>query len=119
VDKLDDAGKVYVFDLDGNLLTTITSPMPKAEAFFGCEGGVTIFQDMIIIGEYGADGESKAEGRAYVFAKDGNLLETLKAPEPSENAMYGEYVYAGRDVFAVYELGTVQGEYGAGRVMRF
>jgi len=117
VDTLNRAGKVYVYDLDGNLLTTIVSPMPEAEAYFG--GVVAIREDTIIISEYWADGGSKDEGRVHVFDKEGNLLETIQAPEPTEDVEFGAYIFVSGETIVVYESGTVQGESNAGRVYFF
>ena len=57
--------------------------------------------DLILVGEPSADGGSKDEGRVYVFDPEGNLLETLSAPEPTQGADFGNLVVVRGEIIAV------------------
>jgi len=91
----------YVFDSEGNLLTTLQSSEPD-NINFGWS--VDISEDIIVVGESLADvdGNSGA-GRAYIFDTDGNLLTTLQAPTPEENAEFGFAVAVSGDTVVVGE----------------
>ena len=114
VGSLTRAGKVHVFTLDGTFLMTIISPTPEAHSFFG--GVVALCEDISLIGENGADGDSEDEGRVHVYDKEGNYLETLHAPETAEDSEYGAYVYSGGEWIAVFERGSEGGKHAAGKV---
>jgi len=94
-------GSVYIFNSEGNLLTTLQSPEPD-NINFGWS--VAISGDILVVGESFAevDGKSKA-GRAYIFDTDGNLLTTLQAPAPEENAEFGIAVDLCGDIVVVGE----------------
>jgi len=94
-------GSVYVFDSEGNHLATLQSPEPTNTNF---GWSVAINEDIIVVGESFADvdGNSKA-GRVYIFDTDGNLLTTLQAPTPEENAEFGNAVAIGGDIVVVGE----------------
>ena len=60
--------------------------------------------DTVVIGESGADVEGKIiAGRAYIFDSDGNLLETLQAPEPESGAHFGGSVAVSGETVVVGE----------------
>jgi len=109
VEGLSKAGRAHIFDTDGNLLATLQSPDPEANAMFGSQ--VDTSGDLILVGEPGANGESMDEGRAYVFDPEGNLLATLSAPEPTLRTEFGNLVFVKGEIIVV-------GEYGATKVGR-
>lgn len=96
------AGKVYVFDLDGNLKATLHAPTPQRRAEFG--KSVAISGDIVVVGEYLAhvDGKLKA-GKAYIFDSDGNLQATLQSPEPVLVGTFGRNVAISNDTVVVTE----------------
>jgi hypothetical protein len=100
------AGRAHVFDTDGNLLVTLQSPEPEAYAMFGSK--VDTSGDLILVGEPSADGESNDEGRAYVFDTEGNLLETLSAPEPTARTEFGSRVFVKGEIIVVGEYGAIK-----------
>ena len=107
VDGISKAGKVYIFDYDGTLLTTLKSPTPEEDAEFGVT--VAISEDIIVVGEYKSDGEFKDEGKAYVFDLDGILLKTLQSPKPREYAHFGQSVDVSGNTIIVGEPQTETG----------
>ena len=106
VDGLSKAGRAHVFDTDGTLLVTLQSPEPEAYAQFGSK--VDTSGDLILVGEPSADGESNDEGRAYVFDTEGNLLETLSAPEPTARTEFGSRVFVKGEIIVVGEYGAIK-----------
>jgi len=118
VDGIANAGRVYLFDSDGNYLRTLQAPEPEEAAHFG--RWVDISGDKIAIGEYRADVETINEGRAYLFDTDGNRLATLQAPEPEVGAYFGWAVAVYGDTVVVAERNAeVEGLSQAGKVYIF
>ena len=73
VDGIDQAGKVHIYNTDGEYLRTLLSPNPDTNAWFGRD--VAISGDIIVVGEYQAHiNPSMREGKAHVFNIDGTLL---------------------------------------------
>ena len=109
------AGRVYLYDREGNHLRTIQAPEPQEAAHFG--SWVDISGDKIAIGEWKADIETINEGRAYLFDTDGNLLATLQAPEPEPGAYFGWAVAVYDDTVVVAARNAeVEGLSQAGKV---
>jgi len=98
------AGRAHIFDVDGNLLASLQSPKPEAYAMFGWS--VDTSGDFVLVGEPYANGESFDEGRVYVFDAEGNLLETLSAPEPTLGTKFGDSVLVKGEIIVVGELGS-------------
>jgi len=98
------AGRAHIFDFDGNLLASLQSPEPEAYAMFGWS--VDTSGDLVLVGEPYANGESFDEGRVYVFDAEGNLLETLSAPEPTLGTNFGDSVLVKGEIIVVGELGS-------------
>jgi hypothetical protein len=118
VDGISGAGRVYIFDTDGNLLTTLQAPTPEENAEFG--NAVAISGDTVVVGEHRADVEVINEGRAYVFDLDGNLLATLQSPTPGAAASFGWSVAISGDTIVIGEpKAEVEGKLKAGRVHIF
>jgi hypothetical protein len=112
------AGKVYVFDIDGNLLATLQSPEPEDNAVFGTSLATT--GDIVIVGMPVGDVVEINEGSAYVFDLDGNLLATLQSVEPKEDAEFGYPVRVDGDIIVVGEyLADLDEASRAGRVYVF
>jgi hypothetical protein len=72
----EDAGAAYLFDLAGNLLTTITNPTPASGSFGSSVAAVGV--DRLLIGA----GSLASAGAAYLFDLAGNLLTTFMNPAP-------------------------------------
>jgi len=111
-------GSVYIFDSEGNFLTTLKSPEQEASTNFGWT--VAISENIIVVGESKADvdGNSVA-GRAYIFDTDGNLLTTLQAPAPEENAEFGIAVAISGDTVVVGESKADVEAFNEGRAYVF
>ncbi len=115
VDGNSKAGRAYIFDAEGNLVKTLQSPEPEANAEFG--GEVAVSEDIIAVGEYNADVEVLNEGKAFMFDSEGNLLSTLQSPEPRIGAKFGWSVALSKGIALVGEPeATVEGHSKAGKV---
>ena len=111
-------GSVYVFDSEGNLLTTLKSPEPEASGIFGWSAAIS--EDIVVVGDSFTEvnGNTKA-GRAYIFDTDGNLLTTLQAPAPEENAEFGNAVTISGDTVVVGESKADVETFSEGRAYVF
>lgn len=73
------AGCVYLFDLGGTLLTTITNPTPAAEDGFG-ETLAAVAPDRFLVGVSQDDTAGTDAGIAYLYNSQGRLLATVSNP---------------------------------------
>ncbi len=100
------AGAAYLFDANGALLLTLTSPVPRPAAGFG-RSVATVGNDRLLIGEPGGAGG----GAVHLFRTNGALLATLTNPDPPGNDIFGVSVAAvGNDRILV---GASQDDAGA------
>jgi len=104
LDEEIDAGKVYLYDIEGSLVSILVSPNPDSDNKFGISSD--IYEDKIIVGESADIGELEWAGLAHIFDSEGNLLKTLQAPNPEAGEHYGASgVAIGRDRILVSEHG--------------
>jgi plastocyanin len=131
------AGKVYIFDLDGNLKTTLQSPDPYSFDWANFESSDPYYDswgydgnfgfstdgsgDIIVVGEPFTLVEDKiGAGKAFIFDSDGNLLKTLQSPEPQELSGFGYRVAVKEDIVVVSEYyAEVEGHIRAGKAYIF
>ena len=116
VDGIDDAGKVHIYNTDGEYLRTLLSPNPDTNAWFGRD--VAISGDIIVVGElFGDIAPGLNEGKAYVFNVDGTLIQNLTAPDPSPRGAFGLDVDIQDDIIVVGECwAMVEGNSDSGRL---
>ena len=74
VDDLDDAGYVFVYDTDGNMISMIHSPDPQQRGGFGGanlpRNSISISGNRILVGEFGANLEGvTGAGRVHIIEK--------------------------------------------------
>ena len=97
------AGKLHIYNTEGDYLRTLLSPNPDTHAWFGRD--VAISGDIIVVGEqFGDIAPGLNEGKAYVFNIDGTLLQTLTAPEPTPRGAFGRTVDIQDDIIVVCEV---------------
>lgn len=110
------AGRAYIYDINGVLLHTLESPNPKLSGRFG--DSVSIYGDRIVVGEWDADvNPGQYEGRAYVYDVEGDLLQSLTAPDPCPRAAFGLDLDIEGDYIVVGECWVSSGDLGqVGRV---
>jgi predicted NAD-dependent protein-ADP-ribosyltransferase YbiA (DUF1768 family) len=98
------AGRAHIFDAEGNLLASLQSPEPEANAMFG--SSVDTSGDLVLVGEPYANGESIDEGRVYVYNTEGNLLKTLSSPELTLGTEFGNLVCVEGEIIVVGASGA-------------
>lgn len=83
------AGAVYLFNTNGDLLTTMTNPSPSSEGFG--RALTVVSADKILIGAPGYDYSVSApnSGAAYLFSTNGALLLTFTNPVPAFGDNFG------------------------------
>lgn len=86
-DDFSDAGKVYVYNTDGTLISTLQSPSPGYGDVFGTR--FDLLEDTIIIGSAPDIGDLKWAGMVHVFTTDGTLQYTLQSQEPKQGGRFG------------------------------
>ncbi len=101
VDDFLDAGKVYIYDVDGTLISALQSPDPGNVYNFGWR--LDLFGDIIIIKEKLADVDGLRDaGKAHVFTTDGTYRMTLQSPEPRQGGNFGT-AGINEDITVIYE----------------
>ena len=80
-------GKVYLFDLEGRLLQTITDPDPYTQDLFGYS--LAVSQDHIMIGSPSHINNKVQSGSAYVFDSSGNKLLVMTNPDNENADLFG------------------------------
>ena len=91
-DGVAESGRVYIFDLSGQLLATITNPSPTVTAWLGVTLAV-LDEERFLVGEWGTD---SSKGVVHVFDYDGALLGSTPNPQGAAN----DYASAGLAVSA-------------------
>ena len=82
-------GEVYVFDVQGNPLTTLNSPSPDADDRFGWQVA-GLGADRILVGAPRDTPDGVVEvGAVYLFDVTGTLLATVTNPTPAGQERFG------------------------------
>ena len=86
-DKGTDAGKVEMFDLNGNYIKTIYSKQPAASDQFGisCAIGSTF----MLIGSWYDDDKGTNAGKVEMFDLNGTYIKTIYSNQPAAGDMFG------------------------------
>jgi len=102
VEGLQTAGKAYIFDYEGNPVATLQSPEPQELVYFGFP--LDVSGEIVVVNEWRATVEGKdLAGRAHIYDTEGNYKAILQAPEPEENAMFGNSLAVSGNIIAVGE----------------
>lgn len=106
-DGVAESGRVYIFDLSGQLLATITNPSPTYTAWLGVTLAV-LDQQRFLVGEWGSDA---SKGVVHVLDYDGVLLGSTPNPQVAANdyASAGIAVSAGGAAWVGAPLNRPQG----------
>lgn len=95
------AGKVYIYDFDGNLVNTLESENPGQDMKFGTR--IHIIEDMLMISEIHFGHDSRGHGKLHIYDLDGNYKQTLHQPEGDDSTFFGSYVSKIGDELLVVE----------------
>jgi hypothetical protein len=109
------AGKVYVYDVDGTLISTLKSPTPGNNDNFGYR--FDVLEDTIMVGEVSdIDGLSWA-GRVHVFTADGTLQQSLQSEEPKHAGYFGvSSIAVNEEIMVITETGAETEPGTAGKI---
>ena len=88
IDYFERAGRVYLYDVDGELLYLLESPIPVTGGLFGFS--VAINDNYIAVGEPRANGKYPLEGAVHIYNLDGEYVETLFSPLGESNSEFGK-----------------------------
>ena len=106
IGDIEEAGKVYVFDIDGTLLTFLQSPDPKAKGDFGNE--VSIYSDGILVAEIGGMEHGFIHpGCVYVYTHEGVYLRNVTSPAMKPEGCFGQSLITNDEYIVVGEPGTI------------
>jgi hypothetical protein len=83
-----EAGAAHLFDLNGNLLLTITNPFPQINDQFGFSVAA-VGNDRFLIGANHDDTLVNNAGAAYLYDLQGTLLGTFLNPVADDNGQFG------------------------------
>jgi hypothetical protein len=82
-----DAGAVYRYDLNGNLVGVINNPSGKSGENFGL--AIAALEDHVLIGADSVAKGTSPVGAAYLFSPSGSLVNTFANPAASRNDDFG------------------------------
>jgi len=113
------AGRIHLYDPQGNYLKYLESPSPRSIGKFGQT--VKVGQGLILVGEYGDTSRyAIGNGTVYAFDYSGNHLFTLQAPEPENQAIFGHSIALSEELIILGEpWATVDDKHRAGQVHVF
>jgi len=104
VEDIENAGKVYIFDSEGVLLTTIQSPEPEIMAAFGCK--LCLYRDILLVTECLKDDQGFVDaGVVHIFDSEGDFLRTIHSPSPINGGLLGCSIDANDEFILVGESG--------------
>ncbi len=86
-----DHGRVFLFDREsGRLQRVLESPDPRTNEYFGW--ALAGDAELLVVGALGRGTTQPDAGVVYLYAKTGEFLRTLEAPEPGKGDRFGEAV---------------------------
>ncbi|MBA7666371.1 hypothetical protein ES703_74451 [subsurface metagenome] len=97
------AGKVYIYDSEGVLLTDIQSPELTIGAVFGSD--LCTYRDILLVMELRADQGFINAGVVQVFNSEGDFLKTIHSPSPANVGAFGLSIDANDEFILVGECG--------------
>jgi hypothetical protein len=109
-----DAGKIYVYDFNGNLITTHQSPEPGPGDNFGYRIDA---HDGVLVAYEVADYDGKSEvGKVHVFESDGALQYTLQPQELYSGLGFGMTVAIGEEILLISDNSVEMAPFASGKV---
>jgi hypothetical protein len=97
-----DAGTVYLYDLSGTLVATVTNPTPTDTDLFGCSIA-SVGSDGLVIGAYGNDAGASGAGSVYLYDipggthADGVIADGVRPGAITASMLDTRYIRAGGD----------------------
>jgi hypothetical protein len=104
VEDLREAGKAYVFNTDGTLLTILQSPDPMAYGWFGSE--IALSRNSILVAEIGGMEQGFLHsGSVYEYTYEGVYLRNVTSPAMKPEGCFGKSLIANEEFILVGEPG--------------
>lgn len=97
------AGRVYVYDVEGNLLFNLTSPQPRTYGYYGYS---KVRGDVIAVSDHKAKVVWGSEGLTHLYNIEGELITSIQSPEPVIEGDFGTQKDIQGDLIAISELGA-------------
>jgi len=105
VEDMEYAGKVYIYDSEGVLLTTIQSPEPETEGGFGSE--ICLYRDIMLVAEAYVNDQGLLDvGVVHIFDSEGDFLRTIRSPSPIDIGAFGWSIDANDEFVLITEPGN-------------
>ena len=84
----DRAGRVHLFDADGQYIKSFQEPEPEMGACFGWK--VDTHGERIVVSSNNADvDEMDDTGEAFIYDAQGNIIKSIASPNPGTGNQYG------------------------------
>jgi hypothetical protein len=97
------AGRVCVYDVEGNLLFNLTSPQPRTYGYYGYS---KVRGDVIAVSDHKAKVVWGSEGLTHLYNLEGELITSIQSPEPVIEGDFGTQKDIQGDLIAISELGA-------------
>ena len=112
------AGRVYVYDMEGDLLRVLEPPDPFDGGLYGFS--VAVNDEYIAVGEPRANGVDPLEGAVHIYSLDGEYIETIYSPLGESNSEFGKSLCFSDNKLYVGQPGaSVNLMINAGRVIEY
>ncbi len=120
VDGFEGAGKIYVYDIEGNLVNTLQSPEPKTMNTFGfyieSTASFDVHEGLLIAYDGVAVDEVKDAGKIRVYDALDDLLFTIVPENPLITNYFGNAITIGDEIILISDLGKPLTPIGVGQV---
>jgi len=118
IEDYDRAGRVYVYNMNGELLYVLEPPEPIDGGLYGFS--VAVNNEYIAVGEPRANGVDPLEGAVHIYNLDGEYVETIYSPLGESNSEFGKSLCFSDGMLYVGQPGaSVNLMINAGRVIEF
>lgn len=99
-----DSGSAYIYDLNGNLIKSITDFTKQVNNQFG--SAVAVGAGRVVVGAVYEDLSTIDEGSAYIYDLNGNLIKKITAPDAANSDYFGTSVSVGSSRIVVGAVGV-------------
>ncbi len=114
VGDLSGAGKIYVYDFEGNLINTLQSPEPGSRDYFGFSFDV---HDGLLVAYEVADVDGiYSAGKIHVYDVLDDLLYTITENNPVRMNLFGQANAIGEDIILIQDEGKPDAPIYGGKV---
>ena len=110
IGELIQAGRVYLFDKDGEYFKTLESEKPVQQDKFGW--AVFTGHDKLLVTESEKSQIGKVRGQSYLYSSDGSLIKVIDSPLNDTAALFGHTIAIVPDKFIIGAPWALT-EYGA------